>query len=622
MDVLFLSDRDDLVMRLTCNYLSQRYDCVYSTDRNAINADPTIIITNHCINAKPGTKIVYYATNPLGEGSDIAARRKAIHWFQGCDVVCTSLSMAKSFLNTFRVQALVQYPYIPEQNNNQVHVVYSDNFNDIEAIRRELGENFSRLNSPSEVANAKVYLAASPLLLDLSLCYAASCGIPVVMQDNINLREFLDIGDVVIPSHMSVSQKIQIIKKSLKECMVKSKSSKFKNASVIEDKIRQALAKKPTTKPLPPPVQQPHRVIGRRQNQVRNDYVPPVAIPPISDSTIYITGSIVGISGYDNLVYEIVRGLKSLDTDVRINRQSNVNYSICPSYFKDIHLPRPLDAWEIIITPPCMIDRIGPTKKSVVFTMWETDHLEPLWVKQLNMAAFVIVPSQWSVDNFKRCGVNVPIYKVPLGYDPLIFNPSPVYPTECVFGTAAALTAGGLRKNTNHIISLFQRAFPSKNDVKLKIKITPSCPFPDCFDSRIQVIKTFLPPMELADWYRSIVTFVNGSYAEGFGLHLIEAMACGRPVISTMYSAVTEYFDDQVGYMVGHDIVPASGGAYSGHWAKPKDEDIIAQMQRVYNDREEAKDKGEASFLRARNFTWKNAGTQLVKLLQDHGIKI
>ena len=57
-------------------------------------------------------------------------------------------------------------------------------------------------------------------------------------------------------------------------------------------------------------------------------------------------------------------------------------------------------------------------------------------------------------------------------------------------------------------------------------------------------------PAALADWYRSLTCYVNASYGEGFGLHLLEAMGCGVPLISTTFSAVGEVFDAGVGYEV------------------------------------------------------------------------
>jgi glycosyltransferase involved in cell wall biosynthesis len=50
----------------------------------------------------------------------------------------------------------------------------------------------------------------------------------------------------------------------------------------------------------------------------------------------------------------------------------------------------------------------------------------------------------------------------------------------------------------------------------------------------------FVPPGELPDWYRSAEAFVYPSRFEGFGLPVLEAMACGTPVICSQAASLRE----------------------------------------------------------------------------------
>ena len=50
----------------------------------------------------------------------------------------------------------------------------------------------------------------------------------------------------------------------------------------------------------------------------------------------------------------------------------------------------------------------------------------------------------------------------------------------------------------------------------------------------------FVPWAELADWYRAALAFVYPSLFEGFGLPVLEAMACGAPVLCSQAPGVQE----------------------------------------------------------------------------------
>jgi glycosyltransferase involved in cell wall biosynthesis len=192
----------------------------------------------------------------------------------------------------------------------------------------------------------------------------------------------------------------------------------------------------------------------------------------------------------------------------------------------------------------------------------------------------------------------------------------------CVFGTAGALSAGGLRKNVGRVVELFRRAFPADDDVRLRVKITPNCPpFEIAADPRIEVLRATLPYSDLARWNRSLTAYVNASFAEGFGLHLLEAMACGVPLVSTHSSGLTEFFDDETGIVVPHTLVETRNEYYRGRWADPDDVAMIAALRRVRDHRAEAASLGEAAAARARRFTWRDTGRLLLAALETHGLR-
>lgn len=56
---------------------------------------------------------------------------------------------------------------------------------------------------------------------------------------------------------------------------------------------------------------------------------------------------------------------------------------------------------------------------------------------------------------------------------------------------------------------------------------------------------------QMIDWYRSIDVFLSTSFSEGFQMPIVEAMACGRPVIATDAGAAREILRDGInGHLV------------------------------------------------------------------------
>lgn len=344
------------------------------------------------------------------------------------------------------------------------------------------------------------------------------------------------------------------------------------------------------------------------------------AAPKRPTDRLVVAADLNGITGWNYLAYALYRGLPAAGVRLLRHPISQVDANLIPPKHLPPIAPKKSDLPTLAVSPPFLLRRFEPTARTAVFTMWETDTLPAADVTVLNRAGLVIVPSRWQVECFRRSGVTVPMEVAPLGYDPLVFHDDGTYPDVCTFGTAGALVAGGVRKNAQRMIDLFREAFPTESDVRLRVKISPNSPAVDTYDDpRVDLIRATLPYSALAAWYRSLTAYVNGSFGEGFGLHLIEAMACGRPLVTTNYSGLTSFFNPSVGYAVGHRLVPVANDVYTGRWAEPDDAGIVARMRQVYADPTEARRLGRVSAARAANFTWRKSGAKLVTALRTHG---
>jgi alpha-1,6-mannosyltransferase len=78
--------------------------------------------------------------------------------------------------------------------------------------------------------------------------------------------------------------------------------------------------------------------------------------------------------------------------------------------------------------------------------------------------------------------------------------------------------------------------------------------------------------IELAEWLASADALVHAGTKETFGLVILEAMACGRPVVAVRAAAIPEFVDDAVGLLAE----PGSGARMAAAIAELYERDIAA----------------------------------------------
>lgn len=120
----------------------------------------------------------------------------------------------------------------------------------------------------------------------------------------------------------------------------------------------------------------------------------------------------------------------------------------------------------------------------------------------------------------------------------------------------------------------------------------------------------FVDDDDLPGLYSAADLFVFPSLYEGFGLPLLEAMACGTPVISSDASSLPEVVQEQEAGTFG-----AGSASPSAVLLSPHDEPAwSAAMLSLLDDEEASRRLVKAGFARSARFSWRAAARQLADL--------
>jgi glycosyltransferase involved in cell wall biosynthesis len=110
----------------------------------------------------------------------------------------------------------------------------------------------------------------------------------------------------------------------------------------------------------------------------------------------------------------------------------------------------------------------------------------------------------------------------------------------------------------------------------------------------------FIPRDELALWYNSAEVFIYPSVFEGFGLPVLEAMACGTPVITSNVSSLPEVAQHAGWCLPPHDVQA---------W--------VTALRRVFADDDWRAQAKQAGLQQAQHFDWQTTARLTLTSYQD-----
>jgi glycosyltransferase involved in cell wall biosynthesis len=268
------------------------------------------------------------------------------------------------------------------------------------------------------------------------------------------------------------------------------------------------------------------------------------------------------------------------------------------------------------------------------FTMLETAGIPAEWVRQANLMDEVWCPSHFNVKTFRDSGVTRPIYAIPLGIDPGYFNPQIRTTRVSERYTFLSVFEWGERKAPEMLLRAFNEEFRFDEPVVLVCKILNADTSVDVHEQirklelkagggSIHVsLNQVVPTYQLGMVYRSADCFVLTTRGEGWGMPILEAMACGLPVIATDWSAQCDFMNAGNAYPIAVErLVPAVAKCpyYEGfQWAEPSYSDLRRLMRHVYANRGEARAKGErASREVLSRLTWDKSALKMIERLDE-----
>ena len=256
---------------------------------------------------------------------------------------------------------------------------------------------------------------------------------------------------------------------------------------------------------------------------------------------------------------------------------------------------------------------LGPSffrgKYNIACWFWELERFPEAWMDRFSILDEIWVGSRF-VQNTLAHVAPIPVVIMGVGIDlrsVLEITRADLGLAEnrlvylCVFDMLSVVQ----RKNPYGVIEAYRRAFgPDFGQTQLVIKVTKLEDYPE-HRTRLQaavsavgglLIDGYLDRVKLDALFASCDVYVSLHRSEGFGMTIAEAMCLGKPVIATDYGGNTDFMTVANSYPVAYSLVdlkqsypPYEKGQF---WAEPDLGHAAVQMREIFENYDEAKQKG------------------------------
>jgi glycosyltransferase involved in cell wall biosynthesis len=274
-----------------------------------------------------------------------------------------------------------------------------------------------------------------------------------------------------------------------------------------------------------------------------------------------------------------------------------------------------------------MAERIG-SGKFIGFPIFELDTFNNMEKHHMLSCDELMVCSEWArnVVAENACG-NGKIHVIPLGVDAELFPPAPVrQDNKTIFFNCGKWE---IRKGHDILINAFKKVLEHGEDAELWMMCSNPFNSPE-EDARwsqlynhpkVKLIPRADTQAEVYNIMSQVDCGVFPSRGEGWNLELLEMMSAGKHVVTTNYSAHTEFCtEENSGLVTISDVEPAFDGKWffgQGNWAKITEHtqlDLYMKMINYILDKRGT--LNEAGIETAKKFSWENTVDQILKVLE------
>ncbi len=377
-----------------------------------------------------------------------------------------------------------------------------------------------------------------------------------------------------------------------------------------------------------------------------NRIVPP-PIPPAPDATIRVAleGELFAGHSFSN-INEHLAGL--------LSREPSIELSVCRVHHNPTCDRRAVRASELLpfvereLTGPnqIVIRHAFPPNWTppadglwVHIQPWEFGKLPMDWIPPLRDRVHEIwAPSNYVKRVYIDSGIDPSkIQVIPWGVDVQTFNPDVPKLRLKTRKQFRFLYVGGTiaRKGFDRVLEAFLAEFGPEDDVCLVVKDVGANSFyaPDSHRDKIlsEASKGSSPEIiyfdgdftagQLASLYSACNCLLLPYRGEGFGLPVLEAMACGLPPVVPRGGPTDDFVTDETGYFLdaeeveNYEIVGLCG---TGTEFQVSVDDLRRTMRHAYTNTAETAQKGQQAACAVReSFTWQHSGELVINRIQQ-----